>query len=322
LKKIFSLAVVLLSTLTISLSGRAEVVDRIVAFVNDEIITLSDLNATFEPYQKKIEESYKGGDRNRILAETKRTLLTRMVDNLLIEQEAKKSGITVSDEEVMASIRGILARNKMTMEAFQQSLSREGTTFEAYKKNTRDSMVRSRLLRREVRARITVSDEEIGEYYRLHRDDYEGKEAVKLKQILLLFPKNMDGNAKAKLQADAAEVLKRLRAGESFDTLAARFSQGPAASSGGDLGYVEKGAMLPEVETVAFRLEKNSISDVIESPAGFHIIQVLDHRGEGLKPIETVREEIKSKLEDEKIEKKFDSWISELRAKSLVEIKM
>jgi len=78
----------------------------------------------------------------------------------------------------------------MTMETLQQSLSREGTTFEAYKKDMRDSMVRMRLLRREVRSKITVSDEEIGEYYSLHRDEYEGKDAVRLKHILLLFPKN------------------------------------------------------------------------------------------------------------------------------------
>jgi len=80
--------------------------------------------------------------------------------------------------------------------------------------------------------------------------------------------------------------------------------------------------MLPEVEKVAYSLDKDSISNLIESPVGFHIIKVIDRRGAGVKPIETVREEIKSRLEDEKIEKKFDSWVSELRAKSLVEIKL
>jgi len=238
------------------------------------------------------------------------------------EQEAKKSAIAVQDDEVMSSIRDMLARKKMTMEALQQSLSREGTTFEAYKKDMRDSMVRMRLLRREVRSKITVSDEEIGEYYSLHRDEYEGKDAVRLKHILLLFPKNMDSNTKEKLQANAMDILKKLKAGGSFDQLASQFSQGPAASSGGDVGFVEKGTMLPEVEKVAYSLDKDSISNLIESPVGFHIIKVIDRRGAGVKPIETVREEIKSRLEDEKIEKKFDSWVSELRAKSLVEIKL
>ena len=322
MKRLRIFTIVLLSSLVFALSGRAEMFDRIVAFVNDEIITLNELNTTFEPYYKRIEDGYKGPDKDRIVEQSRLTLLNRMIDNMLIEQEAKKSAITIQDDEVMAAIRDNLARKKMTMEDLQKSLSSEGTTFEAYKKETRDSMVRSRLLRREVRQKVAVSNEEIGEYYRLHRDDYEGKDAVKIKHILLLFPKDMDGNAKANLHAQATDILKRLQTGESFDLLASQFSQGPAASEGGDVGFVEKGAMLPEVEKVAFSLKTDSISNVIESPMGFHIIKVIDRRGAGIKPVETVREEIKAKLEDEKIEKKFDSWISELRAKSLVDIKL
>jgi len=322
LKELRILTVVLLSVMMIALPGWAKVVDRIVAFVNNEVITLRELNTAFQPYQKRIDDNYKGGDKDRIVTEAKVALLNRMIDSMLIKQEAEKSAIIVQDEEVMASIKEMLAGKKITMEAFQQSLSREGSTLEEYKKDLRESMVRSRLLRREVRSRITVTDEEIGEYYRLHRDDYEGKEAAKLKQILLPFPKNMDAQTKAKLQADAMDILKRLKAGESFDRMASLVPQSPASSSGGDVGFVEKGAMLPEVERVAFQLQKGSISDLIESPVGFHIIQVIDRRGEGIKPIETVREEIKSKLEDEKIEKKFGSWLSELREKSLVEIKL
>jgi parvulin-like peptidyl-prolyl isomerase len=280
------------------------------------------MNTAFEPYQKRINDTYKGADKERMIADTRLAILNRMIENLLIEQEAKKSGITVQDEEVMASIKDIAANKKMTMEALKQSLSREGTTFEAYKKDVRNSMIRIRLLRREVRSKVSVSNEEIGAYYSLHRDEYEGTEAVRIKQILLIFPKNMDKDAKARLHATATDLLNRLKAGESFDQLAAHYSQGPAASSGGDLGFVEKGAILPEVEKVAFSLEKGSISDIIESPVGYHIIKVTDRRGAGIKPIETVREEIKAKLENEKIDKKYESWLSELKAKSLVEIKL
>ncbi|OPY84785.1 MAG: Chaperone SurA precursor [Syntrophus sp. PtaU1.Bin208] len=322
MKKTFAFAAVLLSVLIAPLSGQAEMVDRIVAYVNNDIITLVEFNTAFKPYVKKIEDSIQMADRDRVMAETKRTLLNRMIDTLLIEQEAKKSGITVTDEEVMSSIRTMLTNKKITLEAFQKVLVSEGATFDDYKKGVKESMVRNRLLRREVRSKIYVSDEEIGEYYRLHREDYEGNEAVKLKQILLPFPNNMDSNARAKLQAEATEILKRLKAGESFDALAAQSSRGPAASSGGDLGYVEKGTMLPEVEKAAFSLNRNSISEVIESPVGFHIILVVDRRGEGNKPMETVREEIKAKIEDEKLEKKLDSWLSELRGKSHIVIKM
>jgi len=112
LKRLRIFIIILLSTLLFALPGRAEIVDRIIAFVNDEIITLHDLNEAFEPYRKKIDDNYKGPDKNQVVAETKLSLLNRMIDNLLIEQEAKKSAIVVQDEEVMASIRDMLPGKK------------------------------------------------------------------------------------------------------------------------------------------------------------------------------------------------------------------
>ena len=102
---------------------------------------------------------------------------------------------------------------------------------------------------------------------------------------------------KEKLRADAEAIHKRLLNGEPFDLLSAKYSQGPAAAAGGDIGYIERGMILPEVEDVAFSLPLNQISGVIESPIGFHIIQVIDRRGAGLKAIESVREEIREKID-------------------------
>jgi parvulin-like peptidyl-prolyl isomerase len=178
-----------------------------------------------------------------------------------------------------------------------------------------------RLLRREIKSKIAVTDEEIGEYYRKNREAYEGKEAVQIKQILVLFPKGADVKTKAKLREEMDAIHKRLLNGEPFDLLAAQFSREPAAATVGDLGFFEKGSMLPAVESVAFSLKKDEISKVIESPVGLHIIQAVDRRGAGIKPIESVREEIKAKLEEEKTDKKYEEWIKELRKKSLIEIK-
>jgi len=115
---------------------------------------------------------------------------------------------------------------------------------------------------------------------------------------------------------------KRIMDGESFDLLIMKYSQGPAAAQGGDVGYVGKGTIIPEVEKVAFSLPLGRISNVIESGVGFHIIQVVDKKGAGLKPITDVREEIKTKIEDEKLDKKYDEWIASVRARSHIEIKL
>jgi peptidyl-prolyl cis-trans isomerase SurA len=303
-------------------SAQAGVADRIVAVVNDEVITLSELNNAFEPYQERFTANYQGPDREKALGETKAALLNRMIDNLLMEQESRKTGITVRSEEVTDTINDMQKQQKISPDEFLKAMQREGITLDAYRKDVRDQLVRLKLIRRDIKSKVAVTDEEIGEYYRKHREDYDGKEAVRIKQILLLLPKEGNPAAKEKLRADADAVHKLLLNGEPFELLSAKFSQGPAAADGGDIGYIEKGMIHSEVEDAAFSLPLNQISGVIESPVGFHIIRVVDRRGAGLKAIENVREEIREKIDREKMEKKFGEWMVELRKKSHIEIKL
>jgi parvulin-like peptidyl-prolyl isomerase len=298
--------------------------DRIAAVVNDEIITLSDVNKAFEPYQERFDKSYRGPERDRQKAmdETKMMLLNRMIDSLLMEQESRRTGISVKNEEVEEAVNDIRKRRNLSPAEFAMALERDGVTLQALRRDVKNQLVRMRLVRRDIKSRVAVTDEEIGEYYRTHREDYEGKEAVRVRQILILLPKGSDPVKKEQIRAGAEQIRARLLGGEPFERLSARYSQGPAAAEGGDIGYIEKGVILPEVEAVAFSLPVGQTSEVIESAAGFHIIQVTDRRGAGLKPIETVREEIREKIDNEKMEKKFGEWIEELRKKSHIEIKL
>ena len=302
----------------------AEVVDKIIAVVNDEVITLAEFNTAFDPYLKNIEDNYKGKDKEALINQSKEAFLKRLVDNLLIEQEAKKAGkgIVIKDDEVMDVIKDMIAKRKSNMEEFKKNLAREGTSLESLKKDIRSQMVRMRLLRWEIKSKVMVSDEEIGEYYTKNRQDYEGKEAVQLKQIFLALPAKADKKTKAKIKEETGQLRKRALAGEPFELLAVKYSQGPGAAQGGDIGFIEKGTIIAAVDSVAFSLPMGQVSEVIESDIGFHIIKVVDKKGAGLKPIATVREEIKAKIEDEKLEKKYEEWITSIRKKSFIEIKM
>jgi parvulin-like peptidyl-prolyl isomerase len=300
----------------------SRVVDRIVAVVNDDIIMLSEFENTFQPFQKRLDAAYRGPDRDKVIADGRVTVLNRMIDNRLIGQRAKKVGIDVKDEEIMGTLKGMLGRRNLSMQIFEQMLEREGSNLDAYRQDMKDQMTRMRLLRRELRAKIFVSDDEIGEEYIRRRHEYEGKEAVRIMQIMLRLPPESDRAARKKVQAEAAMIRQRLLDGEPFEVLAAQYSQGPATATGGDVGFIEKGAMLPEVDSAAFRLAGNEISEVIVSPVGLHIIKVLDKRGAGAKPLEVVREEIKAKLEEEKMEKGYEEWIADLRKRSHIEIKL
>ena len=302
----------------------AEVVDKIIAVVNDEVITLAEFNTAFDPYLKNIEDNYKGKDKEALINQSKEAFLKRLVDNLLIEQEAKKLGksVVIKDEEIMEVVRDMIAKRKSNMEDLKKNLAREGTSLESLKKDIRSQMVRMRLLRWEIKSKVMVSDEEIGEYYTKNRQDYEGKEAVQLKQIFLALPAKADKKTKAKIKEETGQLRKRALAGEPFELLAVKYSQGPGAAQGGDIGFIEKGTIIAAVDSVAFSLPMGQVSEVIESDIGFHIIKVVDKKGAGLKPIATVREEIKAKIEDEKLEKKYEEWITSIRKKSFIEIKM
>jgi parvulin-like peptidyl-prolyl isomerase len=308
--------------ISFSIPAHAEITDRIVAIVNGDVITLTELNTAYEPYRKKIEESYRGPDKAKIIADNRLLMLNKLIENILIDQEAKKTGLIVKDEEVMETINNLLTRKKYTMEDLLHNLAKDNITFEAHKKDVKEHLLRMKLVRYELKSKIMITEEEIGEYYRQNRENYEGKEAVRLKQILLIIPRGADEKVKTKLREEADAILARLKKGGSFDALASQYSQGPAAASGGDIGFVEKGSMQPVVDSAAFSLKKDEVSGVIESPIGFHIIKVIDKRGAGIKPIESVREEIKTKIEEDKWDKKYLEWVKELRKKSIIEIKL
>ncbi|TFG38551.1 MAG: hypothetical protein E4H39_00015 [Syntrophobacterales bacterium] len=296
--------------------------DRIVAVVNKEAITLFELDMAVEAFLKRIEKGQQQVKRDDIIEEARKSSLTKLVDDLLLQQEARRLNIVIRDEDIDKTMGDMLARRNISMDKFKKSLEEDGLTIEDYKKEVKQYLLASNIVDKTIRYKVAVSDEEIGEYYGKHRDKYEGKEANRVQQILVLKQKEADEASIAALREKAEGILKRLKGGVTFESLALEYSQGPAAKVGGDLGFVEKGTMYPEVDEEVFRLEEGELGGVVESPIGFHIIKVLDKRGAGVKPIEEVREEIIGRISEEKIDGKFQEWFKKLKEKSLIDIRL
>lgn len=314
--------VIALVVCSMSTATAVDFVDRIVAVVNNDVITLSELNETLDAFMKRIEQSQHARENKELIQEARKAALNGLITNLLIDQEAERLGIAVSDEDVNRALLDILDEKKLSLEQFRQMLAERDSTLDDYKKDMRRQIVKLKLIGKEIRAKIGVSKEEIGAYYAKHQEEYEGKEAVRIQQILIIVPQNAGDEKIKSLREHAEAVLARLKRGEAFAQLAVEFSQGPAAQAGGDLGFIEKGVMFPEVDKEAFRLETDEISDVIKSPVGFHIIKIAGKRGEGVKPLEDVRDEIIEEITNEKAQKKFEEWIQDQRKKSIVEIRL
>jgi len=337
----------------------ASPVDRIVAVVNSDVITQFDLDRQAAPYLKRIMAQEAGDARKaEITAQVRQQVLSDMIEESLIDQAAKRLGINVTDGEVEGMIQDVMNTRGLTPGELNERIAQEGLSMDTYRKQLRSHFYKMKILNREVKSKIVVTDEEIGAYYREHQDLYEGREAARIRQILLIVTPGATGQEKEAQRAKAEDLLGRLRSGASFSELAmansqgpaaaaggdlgfvekgvmlpevdrAAFSelamansQGPAAAAGGDLGFVEKGVMLPEVDRAAFSMNRGETSDVIETRVGFHIIQVLDRRGAGLKPVEEVRDEIREKIGGSKMETKFEEWLEDQRKKAHIDVRL
>jgi len=300
----------------------AAVVDRIAAVVNNDIITLSEVNRNFDAYVKRLKNAAEIVDSEQAREKIKKLLLDTLIDQKIVLQEATKLGLLATDAQVDETINDMLTKKKITRDELHLSIMKEGGTLDEYKEEVRQHLTKMRLVAREIRSKVAVRDEEIGEYYSRHRKDYEGAEAVRMAQVLLIIPPNCDEDEKEKVHQKALTIRERIHRGESFRLMAMQYSQGPAAKVGGDLGYMEKGLMLPEVDRAAFSLKIHELSDVVESSIGFHIITITDKRGEGVKPINSVREEIVGNISEEKIEKKFHEWLDKKRRQSHIDIRL
>jgi len=301
----------------------ASPVDRIVAVVNSDVITQFDLDRQAAPYLKRIMAQEAGDARKaEITAQVRQQVLSDMIEESLIDQAAKRLGITVTDGEVEGMIQDVMKTRGLTPGELNERIAQEGLSMDTYRKQLRSHFYKMKILNREVKSKIVVTDEEIGAYYREHQDLYEGREAARIRQILLIVTPGATGQEKEAQRAKAEDLLGRLRSGASFSELAMANSQGPAAAAGGDLGFVEKGVMLPEVDRAAFSMNRGETSDVIETRVGFHIIQVLDRRGAGLKPVEEVRDEIREKIGGSKMETKFEEWLEDQRKKAHIDVRL
>ena len=298
-----------------------EIVDRVIAVVNDDVITQYELDSTVEFVLKRYEQSIRPEDRERITSEARKAILDRMIDDLLLRQEARRLGITVREEELTSTIQETLTRRNVSMDNLREALIKDGTNYEKYRESTRSDLIRTRIVQREIRPRVSVTNEEIGAFYQEHRNDYEGKLRVRLLMISLPVSAEEDEATKGSQRMKAESILKRIQAGEYFEALANENSRGQERS-GGDIGYVEKGSINPMIEEVAFNLKPGEVSGVIETPQGFYIIKALDKRGGGGLSLKATRAEVEERISSEKTEKKYAEWMAEKRQKAHIEIRL
>jgi len=310
----------LATMLTAAATAGAELINGIAAIVNDDIITIYELNREYARILK--EEEKKGALSQEATQKLRADVLNSMIDKKLIAIKIKELNIVVGEEEVRQSIEEIKKQNKLSQEALVSALLSQGLTFDQYKAQMKDQLERLRLMSQEVKSKIQVTEREITEYYEANKSQFREENSYRARHIFLKVEKSATSDQIKKVMEKAATVAAEARSSADFAGLARKYSDDPnAATDGGDLGTFKKGDMLPEIENAVIGMNPGEISDLVTTPAGFHIIKLEEKSLDRVKPLESVKGIIEELLYRKKSEARFNQWADELRKGAAIEIK-
>lgn len=293
----------------ISLTAYAEVVDRIVALVNNDIITLRQLNEQTQPYKEKILASQQTDEQKKQLIDRlEKDMLEQLVDATLTKQEAVKYGISVEDSDVDRAIENFKKANNLDDTTLERGLAAEGLTIEDYRAKIKDQILQSMLINRAVRSKIIVTDDDIKAYYEANKDSFSGLKKYRLKNIL------------TRTQDQMNEVVARLKQNADFSTLARQFSIGSNASEGGDLGLFDIDSFSKDIQDALKGLGKGEYTKVLQTGSAYQIIYVDDVVMEGNQTLEEAKDKIREILFRSQGEKQFKEWIAKLKKNAHIKL--
>ncbi|HEX8947392.1 MAG TPA: peptidylprolyl isomerase [Dissulfurispiraceae bacterium] len=292
----------------------AILLDRVMAIVNKEVITLSDVYKTMEFESADTIRGMKGKDRSRYFKENEMPFLENLIDMRLQLQEAEKEGIITRDQDVEKAIKNIKSKYAMTDEAFRDALKKDGSSLEEYKKRLSEQITVGRVVDQEVRSKLLVTDAEVDKYIAEHKDVEKDHDGFVISHIFLKV-----SDDRAKVEEKARDLYGKMKAGESFQELARKFSEDASAKAGGELGFVRRTDMSPDFLKAVASLKEGEVSEPFWSADGMHILKVDEIRT--FKNRQELKEAVRQQLLDEKFNKEYKNWIKTLRERSYIEIK-
>ena len=298
----------------------AELVDRIIAYVNDDIITLSELNERTNALVAAQQQNPFQREQELSLEEMRRNMLNRLIDERLASQEISRLQISVSEEEIDGAIARIMQENHLTRETLEAELRKDERTIADLRQQIKEDLEQRKLVSREVQRKTVITDEIVEAYYRSNLNDFKEKERWRIQDIYLPYYPDDTPEERARLRNLAQEILERVRAGVDFGSLAKNYSQGPGAEAGGDMGYFARGELEPVLEAAVLNLKAGEVSPDIETTRGIHIIKVTEVDSTPPKALDEVRESIRNLLYRREVEFRYREWLSSLRERSYVKI--
>lgn len=312
----------LLATLTaLTPAARAEVIEEIVAQVNDKVIVLSEYRRSLEGIRSELQQQGVSGlDLESRYKEESGKVLRELIDHQLLVQKASDLNLN-ADTEVVKRLDEIRQNMKLeSMEALEEAVSKQGLVYEDFKSNMRDNILSQWVIQREVGQRVNIKPDEIKAYFEAHKNEFKRPEGVVLAQILVATEDKKEDELPA-LKKKAEEALDKARKGGKFDELARDYSDDASAQRGGEIGFIEKGSMSPELEAVVDKLNKGDVSDIIPTRYGYMILKLVDRSTGGEPQLSDVESQVHEKLYLQRVQPALREYLTQLRTQNFIQVK-
>jgi len=303
---------------------KSQVVEEIIARVNNEIITTEDLNRARANLQSEVDQECQNctPDQVRVqMANKEKNLLRDLIDQSLLVQRAKDSGINV-DTEVIKRLDSIRQTYKLAdLDALEKEVRKSGQDYEDFKSQLQNQLLTQELIRKEVGSLIITSHEDVVKYYNDHKSEFVRPETVVLREIFVSTENKPAADVPA-LRKKAENLRDRVqKIGDDFGELAKRFSDSPTAAQSGQLGTFERKQLDPNIADKVFGLNRGQMTDVVETKNGFEVLQVQERYQAGEQPLDKVEGEITNHLYEQRMEPELRKYLTTLRQDSYVLIK-
>ena len=290
----------------------AEVCNRVVAVVNNDVITLYELNnrmkeMTGVPPEELMLKS------DAMYRDARQKILELLIDEKIAQAKIKELRIQVSDRQVDNYVEKLKRDNQLTQEDLVAGLEKEGLSYEKYRERIKRDIERAQLIEYEVRSKIIIREETIQKYYEEQKGTFGVAEKVQLAGIFLMRKNLKSEEEMRELYRKAQEIAAKLKAGADFSQLAGSYSEGPGAKDGGDLGQFTVDHLEPGLKGVVEALPEGGISDPLVRPNGIQIIKVTKKQTGKIRSLEEMKEAIYGILYQEEVNRRYQNWIKELR---------
>ena len=295
----------------------------VVATVNGVAITEGEVETRIKPQLERIVAQ--GAKTPPQLIEQYKTQLRQqavdgMIVELLLDEQVKANKIVVTEEDVLAYLKEMSSKQGLTLEDTKALIEAHGQSFDEVKQQIRKGMGYQKLMEAQWAGKINVTEDDAKKYYFERQKEFETPEQVRASHILIkpdTSDPNTDPNqAKSAAMAKTRELLKQIKDGADFATLAKANSSCPSAQKGGDLGFFSRGRMVPAFEKAAFELKVGQVSDIVETQFGYHIIKLTDRKDAVVKTFEQAKDDIIKMLAQKKQGELVKEYIDSLKAKA------